>query len=176
VDGEWAAPFLMAGVNGRCVHRTNLLLGRPWGEGFVYEEHHRAGRGLSGWLRAQGLRAALFGLAGGLALPPLRALLRATLLPAPGDGPSEAMRRRASLHHHLVARDGERVLGRLHLWAPMDPGYEATAVFLVECGLATLDPALDTAGALTPAAAFGERLVPGLEAAGFHFEYELGGA
>jgi short subunit dehydrogenase-like uncharacterized protein len=86
------------------------------------------------------------------------------------------MRRRASLHHHLVARDGERVLGRLHLWAPMDPGYEATAVFLVECGLATLDPALDTAGALTPAAAFGERLVPGLEAAGFHFEYELGGA
>ena len=54
----------------------------------------------------------------------------------------------------------------------MDPGYEATAVFLVECGLATLEPGLETAGVLTPGAAFGRRLVERLEGAGFRFDLE----
>ena len=172
VDGVWGAPWLMAGTNGRCVHRTNQLLGTAWGADFVFEERMWAGRGLAGWARARALQAALLGLGLGFASAAGRALL-ARFLPAPGEGPSAASRRRASLHHHLVAWDGERRLGRLHLSGAMDPGYEATAIFLVECGLATLEPGLDTAGALTPAAAFGEALVPRLEAEGFRFELDL---
>lgn len=171
VDGVWGTPFLMAGTNGRCVHRTNLLLGRPWGDRFVYEERMWSGRGAGGWLRARALQAALGALALGFATAPGRALL-GSVLPSPGEGPSESRRRRASLHHHLIARDGERLLGRLHLSGAMDPGYEATAVFLVECGLATLEPGLETAGVLTPGAAFGRRLVERLEGAGFRFDLE----
>ena len=34
----WAAPFIMAGVNTKNVHRTNFLLNHPYGKDFVYDE------------------------------------------------------------------------------------------------------------------------------------------
>ena len=38
VSGSWVAPFMMAGINTKAVHRTNFLLGHPWGEDFQYDE------------------------------------------------------------------------------------------------------------------------------------------
>lgn len=172
VDGVWAAPFVMAGVNGRCVHRTHALLGHLWGEDFVYRERLWGGRGAGGWLRAAGLMGATAGFMAGMAWRPTRAFLRKAVLPAPGEGPSEERRAAGSLRHHLIASDGGRVLGRLRIEAALDPGYAATAVFLTECGLATLEPDLETAGALTPAYAFGPPLRGRLEAGGFRFEFD----
>jgi short subunit dehydrogenase-like uncharacterized protein len=172
VAGGWGAPFLMAGINGRVVHRTNALLGRPWGDAFVYREQLWCGSGPSGLVRAVGLLAFTAAFVGGMTLGPTRALLRATVLPDPGQGPSEESRRRGFFRHRLIARDGDTVLGRLKIEADLDPGYAATAAMLAECTLQTLDPATDTAGVLTPAHAFGAALRPRLEAAGFRFTVE----
>ncbi|MEI9886296.1 MAG: saccharopine dehydrogenase NADP-binding domain-containing protein [Rhizomicrobium sp.] len=38
VTGSWVGPFMMAGINTKAVHRTNFLLGHPWGTGFKYDE------------------------------------------------------------------------------------------------------------------------------------------
>lgn len=38
VAGSWVATFMMAGINTKAVHRTNFLLGHPWGEDFRYDE------------------------------------------------------------------------------------------------------------------------------------------
>ena len=37
-DGRWVAPFVMAAVNRKVVHRSHALLGRPWGHDFRYQE------------------------------------------------------------------------------------------------------------------------------------------
>ena len=34
----WVAPFIMAPINTKNVHRTNFLLGKPYGEEFRYDE------------------------------------------------------------------------------------------------------------------------------------------
>src|SRR3546814_6573979 len=36
--GKWAAPFVMAPINTKNVHRTNFLLGHPYGKDFRYDE------------------------------------------------------------------------------------------------------------------------------------------
>src|SRR3546814_11980765 len=36
--GTWTAPFVMAPINTKNVHRTNFLLGHTWGEDLVYDE------------------------------------------------------------------------------------------------------------------------------------------
>src|SRR5215217_6517070 len=36
--GAWVAPFIMAPINTKNVHRTNYLLGHPYGTDFVYDE------------------------------------------------------------------------------------------------------------------------------------------
>ena len=35
---SWTAPFMMALINTRNVHRSNMLMGFPYGKQFVYEE------------------------------------------------------------------------------------------------------------------------------------------
>src|SRR5262249_29493624 len=35
---SWAAPFMMALINTRNVHRSNMLMGFPYGKEFVYDE------------------------------------------------------------------------------------------------------------------------------------------
>lgn len=41
--GMWVAPFVMANINTRNVHRSNFLLGFPYGQDFVYDEMVVAG-------------------------------------------------------------------------------------------------------------------------------------
>ena len=45
---SWAAPFIMAVINTKNVHRTNLLLGHPYGADFVYDEMMLTGPGDQG--------------------------------------------------------------------------------------------------------------------------------
>jgi short subunit dehydrogenase-like uncharacterized protein len=36
--GSWVGPFMMAPINTKIVHRSNFLMGHPWGKGFKYDE------------------------------------------------------------------------------------------------------------------------------------------
>ncbi|MEQ1781402.1 MAG: saccharopine dehydrogenase NADP-binding domain-containing protein, partial [Hyphomonadaceae bacterium] len=87
--GQYAAPFIMAEINTKNVHRSNALLGHAWGKDFVYDEMMLTGDGPAGEKRAKGVKRqgdiqnALLGF------PPTRALLRRFALPKPGQGPSK---------------------------------------------------------------------------------------
>src|SRR5215468_2289426 len=45
---SWAAPFMMALINTRNVHRSNMLMGFPYGREFVYDEMVLTGAGEKG--------------------------------------------------------------------------------------------------------------------------------
>ncbi|MCP1780350.1 short subunit dehydrogenase-like uncharacterized protein [Bradyrhizobium barranii subsp. barranii] len=45
---SWSAPFAMATLNTRNVHRSNMLMGFPYGRDFVYDEMVLTGRGTKG--------------------------------------------------------------------------------------------------------------------------------
>ena len=40
---SWTAPFVMAAINTKNVHRTNALRNHPYGRDFVYDERLLAG-------------------------------------------------------------------------------------------------------------------------------------
>ncbi|MDT0308753.1 saccharopine dehydrogenase NADP-binding domain-containing protein [Streptomyces sp. DSM 44917] len=163
------APFVMAPFNTRVVRRSNALLGHAYGSGLRYREAMSVGTSPLSPLLAAGVQAGLGALTAGLALPPTRWALD-RLLPKPGDGPGEKLRREGHFTADFFARTttGARLTARVR--AQGDPGYAATAVMLGEAALAL---ALDRAalpptpgGVLTPATALGDALVTRLRAAG----------
>ena len=171
-DGRWTAPFVMAPFNTRIVRRSNALQDWAYGRSLRYGEVMGCGRGPLGAVAAAGVTA---GLAAGLAamsLPPTRALLD-RVLPAPGTGPGEEVRRSGWFRMVVDAQaeDGRRY--RATAAGSGDPGYAATAVMLGETvlGLALDGDRLPArAGSLTPATALGDVLVDRLRAAGHTYE------
>ncbi len=166
--GIWAGPFVMAGLNTRVVRRSNALLGWAYGRRFRYREVTGLGGGPAAPALGAALAAGLKALEAGLAFRPSRALL-GSVLPRPGQGPSEKTRRtgffRMQIHTRTSA--GARYLARIE--AQGDPGYAGTAVMLGESALClALDTASlpDRAGVLTPATAMGAALAGRLKAAG----------
>ena len=53
--GKWAAPFIMAPINTKNVHRTNFLLNHPYGEDFKYDEMMLTSPGEAGKENGRGL-------------------------------------------------------------------------------------------------------------------------
>ena len=159
--GQWTAPFVMASFNTRVVRRSNALTGHAYGRRFRYRELMACGRGRSGQLRAAAVSAGIGALVVGLANPLTRPLL-GLVLPSPGEGPSEEVRRRGCFRMEVrtTTASGRRYLAVVA--AQGDPGYAATAVMLAESALCLVEdeerlPA--RAGVLTPATAFGDVLV-----------------
>ena len=50
---SWTAPFVMANINTRNVHRSNMLLDFPYGKDFVYDEMVLTGPGEQGEAHGQ---------------------------------------------------------------------------------------------------------------------------
>ena len=103
-----------------------------------------------------------------MAVRPSRKLL-SPLLPKPGEGPGEKVRRTGffRLEVHGSTPGGARYVTRVE--ARGDPGYAATAVMLGESALClALDRERlpDRVGVLTPATAMGTALADRLRAAG----------
>jgi len=141
----WTAPFVMATINTRNVHRSNLLMGFPYGKEFVYDEMVLTGPGEQGETNAKRVVAANaeMGGAGG---------------PKPGEGPSKEARE-SGLYDLLfvgIAPDGRQV--RVALRGDRDPGYGSTSKMIAECAIC-LHEALEVKGGIwTPVAAMGNRL------------------
>lgn len=171
-DGRWQAPFVMAAVNTKVVHRTHALLGRPWGPDFRYREVTDTGAGPLGAVRAAALAGGLAAGQGIAALRPGRALLR-RVVPSPGSGPSPALQEAGhfTLEVRGRAADGRELTARVI--GDRDPGYGGTAKMLGEAAVLLVDLPHDDhpGGSWTPASLFGERLVERLEAhAGLRFD------
>ena len=173
VSGQWVAPFVMAGVNVKVVHRTNALLGQRWGPNFTYDEAMSMGTGPLGAAKAGGLSAGLVAGMGLAAIGPTRRVLSRYVLPKPGQGPSVQSQEKGSfdLRFFGTTRSGSTI--RTRVTGDRDPGYAGTARMLAEAAGTLVETSPDdlAGGFWTPAAAFGDRLVERLEAhAGIRFD------
>lgn len=143
--GRWAAPFIMATINTKNVHRTNFLRGHPWGEDFRYDEMMLTSPGEAGKAAAEAVVGLLKNPFG--AKPP-----------APGEGPTPEERENG---HYDVLFVGEMPSGeklRYAVKGRYDPGYGSTSRMLAETGMALL--ANDADGGIgTPGSILGEALV-----------------
>lgn len=92
---SWVAPFLMAAINTRVVHRSNALLDAPYGTEFRYDEATVTGRGWKGRGRALAMAGAMGGFTLATAIKPTRWALEKFVLPEPGEGPTRKPRRKA---------------------------------------------------------------------------------
>jgi short subunit dehydrogenase-like uncharacterized protein len=160
--GQWSAPFVMAPINTKNVHRSHALLGHPWGTGFVYGERMACGGGSEGELRARGLVRQDRLQNWLLGLRPGRALLRRFALPKPGEGPDATARERGRYEILCSGVDAQGQRHSLRVTGRRDPGYGATSRVIVACAR-TLLAAEGPGGLLTPAAAFGLQALPALE-------------
>ena len=147
--GSWAAPFVMAAINTKNVHRTNFLLGQPWGADFTYDEMILTGPGDQGEAIAKHI-----------ATTPM---MGGPNDPKPGEGPTPEERANG---HYDVLFVGEMPDGRTLKYGVKgryDPGYGSTSRMLSETGIALL--ACDAVGGVsTPGALLGKALVDRLQA------------
>ena len=157
----WTTPFVMANINTRNVHRSNMLMGFPYGRDFVYDEMQITGPGEEGEALAKRMVAANNKMGG-------------TDVPKPGEGPSKEERETG--YYDLVfvgiAPDGRQV--RVSVKGDRDPGYGSTSKMISECAICLLRDTPELAGGIwTPGAAMGEHLIKRLvEHAGLRFTVE----
>jgi short subunit dehydrogenase-like uncharacterized protein len=158
VTGSWVAPFMMAGINTKAVHRSNFLLGFPWGRDFQYDE----------MLMIDGPPKE--------GPPPGGFSFGSGPMPQPGEGPTKE-EREAGFYDILFVgetRDGETI--RCSVKGDMDPGYGSTAKILGEsavCLVRDVRRSTTPGGCWTSASAMGEALIRRLDAnAGVSFAVE----
>jgi short subunit dehydrogenase-like uncharacterized protein len=157
----WTAPFVMSTINTRSVHRSNLLMGFPYGKDFIYDEMVLTGPGEKGEADAKRVVAANaeMGGPGG---------------PKPGEGPSKEQRD-TGLYDLLfvgIGEGGRQV--RAAVRGDRDPGYGSTSKMIAECAICLLRDTPQVPGGIwTPGAAMGNSLIKRLvEHAGLTFEVE----
>jgi len=171
-SGEWVAPFVMASINTRVVQRSHALLGRPWGDDFLYDEAMMMGDGAVGAAKAAALTGGLGGFMAVAAVGPIRKLLKNYVLPKPGTGPSPEEQQAGffDLRFFGETAAGQKIVTKVT--GDADPGYGSTAKMLGEAAVALLDldRAETTGGFHTPTTAFADDLIGRLvEHAGLSF-------
>jgi short subunit dehydrogenase-like uncharacterized protein len=158
--GTWAAPFIMASINTKNVHRSNALMGHPYGEDFTYDEMVMTGPGEKGQMIAEGMaKQKPFG----------------DNPPKPGEGPTKEERETGFYEAAFYGGSGEDMMVSV-VTGDKDPGYGSTSKMIAESALCLtrdVDRAQTGGGVYTPAAAMGEALIKRLEAhAGLTFKME----
>jgi len=170
--GSWTAPFVMAGINTRVVHRSNALMNYAYGRNFLYDEAMLTGGGLFGAPAAVALTGAIgaFGLAA--AFSPTRSFLNSYALPKPGQGPTAEQRERGSYDLLFVGTAADERTFKARVTGDRDPGYGSTAKMISEAAISLSELSEDVGGGFwTPASALGEKLIERLrEHAGLTFE------
>jgi short subunit dehydrogenase-like uncharacterized protein len=154
VTGSWVAPFIMAGINTKAVHRSNFLLGHVWGQDFVYDEMLM----VKGPGKGQG---------GGFEMSaPLK----------PGEGPTKEERDAGHYDLLFIAEYPDGRTLRASVKGDRDPGYGSTSKMIAESAICLVKDLPRTAtggGCWTPTSAMGETLIKRLQAkAGLTFAVE----
>jgi short subunit dehydrogenase-like uncharacterized protein len=141
----WVAPFVMAAINTKNVHRTNFLLDHAYGVDFVYDEMMVVpGLGEIGRAAAE-LLARANPFAGDLGRKP-------------GEGPTREEREQG--HYDLLfvgeAPGGKRV--ETVVTGDRDPGYGSTSKMIAESALCLVRDTAGDGGVWTPGALMGPAL------------------
>lgn len=161
-EGVWVAPFVMAAINTRNVHRSNFLLGHAYGQDFVYDEMLVTGTGAKGEAFANAVAS--------------DKSLGSDSGPKPGEGPSREEREAG---HYDVLFLGEDAAGhhlRVAVTGDRDPGYGSTSKMIAEAAVCLLENRGTPGGIWTTAPALGQALIERLRAnAGLTFAVEANG-
>ena len=160
VIGSWVAPFIMAAINTKNIHRSNALLDQRYGADFEYDEMMVCGPGEQG--KAVADMVASSNPLGG------------DDVPKPGEGPSKESREAGHYDVLFVGTNanGDRI--EAAVTGDMDPGYGSTSKMIAESALCIVQDCADLPGGIyTPAPAMGNKLIKRLvDKAGLTFELE----
>jgi len=156
---SWVAPFVMATINTKNIHRSNLLLQHRYGQDFAYDEMFVTGPGEEGETIAKAIAEDK-----SMASDPT----------PPGEGPTREQRE--SGFYDLLflghSTDGQTISAGVK--GDRDPGYGSTSKMIVESAVCLLkNPEAASGGIWTPAAALGSLLIDRLQQnAGLTFQLE----
>jgi short subunit dehydrogenase-like uncharacterized protein len=141
----WVAPFVMAPINTKNIHRSNALLDHQYGEDFCYDEMMIAGEGEEGKQIADAMTSA--NPMGG------------DNVPQPGEGPSKESREKGNYDVLFFADLGEESI-EARVTGDMDPGYGSTSKMITESAICLIQDCSDLPGGIyTPAPAMGDKLI-----------------
>jgi short subunit dehydrogenase-like uncharacterized protein len=139
VMGSWVAPFVMAPINTRNVHRTNMLLSHPYGTDFIYEEMMATGPGDKGEMIANAVAN--------------DKSMSSDSAPKPGEGPSKEEREAGHYDILFMAESAEGQRVNVAVTGDRDPGYGSTSKMIAESALCLLNEAKDAKGGIWTAGA-----------------------
>jgi short subunit dehydrogenase-like uncharacterized protein len=153
----WVAPFFMAPINTKNIHRSNKLMNHIYGEDFKYNEMWIQGSGEEGKAAAEFIST----------MNPLGDA------PEPGEGPSKESRENGN-YDVLFCADLDDQTIKASVSGDMDPGYGSTSKMIAESAVCLVKDCKDLPGGIyTPAASMGEKLIKRLERnAGLSFKIE----
>jgi len=154
----WVAPFFMAPINTKNVHRSNVLMDHLYGEDFCYNEMWIQGPGEEGKAAAEFVAS----------INPLADA------PAPGEGPSKESRDNGNYNVLFCADLADGTTIQAAVSGDMDPGYGSTSKMIAESAICLVKECPELVGGIyTPAPAMGEKLIARLQAnAGLDFRLE----
>ena len=140
----WVAPFFMATINTKNVHRSNALMNHMYGEDFCYNEMWIQGPGEEGKAAAEYVGS----------INPLADA------PAPGEGPSKESRENGNYDVLFCAdlADGSSIHAAVSVY--MYQGYGSTSKMIAESAICLVKDCPELPGGIyTPAPAMGEKLL-----------------
>jgi len=163
---SWSAPFVMAAINTKNIHRSNALMDYAYRRDFTYDEMMLTGDGPDGEKRARGMVKQSNMQRSLMSFAPARALLRRFALPKPGEGPSKEERETGFYDVLFVGETGEGGKLSVSVYGDKDPGYGSTSKIISEAALCLGQTAREETpgGIWTPASAMGQSLVDRLQA------------
>ena len=156
---SWVAPFVMATINTKNIHRSNLLMDHRYGEDFRYDEMFITGPGDQGEAIAKAIAEDR-----SMASDPTQ----------PGEGPTREQRESGFYDVLFVGQTAAGETISAGVKGDMDPGYGSTSKMIAESAICLLQDTASSAGGIsTPAAALGLSLIERLEQnAGLTFQLE----
>ena len=153
----WVAPFFMAPINTKNVHRSNALMNHMYGKDFCYNEMWVMGPGDDGKAAADFISSS----------NPL------SNAPKPGEGPSRESRENGN-YDILFCGDINDESVHVSVVGDMDPGYGSTSRMIAESAICLVKECEDLNGGIyTPASSMGTKLIKRLQDnAGLTFKTE----
>ena len=154
---SWVAPFFMAPINTKNIHRSNVLMDHIYGENFCYNEMWIQGTGDEGKAAADFISKS----------NPL------SNAPQPGEGPSRESRENGN-YDLLFCGDIDDKSIHVSVTGDMDPGYGSTSKMITESAVCLVKECDDLKGGIyTSASSMGTKLIKRLEDnAGLTFKLE----
>ena len=154
---SWVAPFFMAPINTKNIHRSNALMDHIYGEDFCYNEMWIQGTGDEGKAAADFISKS----------NPL------SNAPRPGEGPSRESRENGN-YDLLFCGDIDDKSIHVSVTGDMDPGYGSTSKMITESAVCLVKECDDLKGGIyTSASSMGTKLIKRLEDnAGLTFKLE----